>query len=66
MGKYSALDKITSEDLEGSKLVNSYRGCKIYLDDDGYSIVSRGYLVDACLTTVELAKKTVDQFRSNL
>lgn len=59
MSKYSGLDKV---DLTGLSLVEKYAGGKIYLDDDGYKVVKRGYEIDSCLNTVEGARGVLDHF----
>ena len=65
--KYSGLDKATTEELAELEFVESYRRVKIYKikkegERESYSVISRGYLVDECITTIESTRMIIDHF----
>lgn len=68
MSIYNGLDKISTK---GLKLIEKYRGKKIYEAEDGHPevnagllVVSSGYLVDEQLRNIEVAHQTIDHFLS--
>jgi hypothetical protein len=63
MGKYFGLDKL---DLDGLSFVETYCGCKIYKDVDGwFSVAKRGFEIDSSLNDLRSAKMMADWWVSD-
>lgn len=65
--KYDGLDKATQEDVKDLLFVESYRRVKIYKvksegERESYTIISRGFLVDEQIISIEWAKQVIDHF----